>query len=108
MTNDASIATNGEPGKKASIRKKPAYRQAITALVDLAASTPFDVLIGDQFPHCVHDDLDTAFERRHRKTYYAFAVALNTDYEQRRAERRKAGAGKAAATRAASRARVQQ
>ncbi|MGX1352488.1 hypothetical protein AB7M49_006097 [Bradyrhizobium elkanii] len=83
-----------------SIPRTAAYRAAISALADAVADIPITKLAPVFLMNEVFYDLDAALERRHRRFAKALSDASDAHYRQQRIERRRAGARKAAVTRA--------
>jgi hypothetical protein len=84
--------------------RTPRYKTAINELVDAIADMPIDELASSSvyWGILVRADLHGALEKRHRKFNEALSDAVSKiDRQQREAERRRAGARKAALTRAA-------
>lgn len=80
--------------------RTPAYRAAINQLADAIAAIPIAELAPARLMSEVADDFDDALERRHRRFAEALLSASLAHYDQQKVERRKAGARKAAVTRA--------
>ncbi|MET4152006.1 hypothetical protein [Bradyrhizobium barranii] len=87
-----------------TFRRTPAYRAAIKQLADAIATMPIEDLAAVPLAQDLYFDFRDALERRHRSFVTELRKASVADDKQRRAERRKAGARKAAATRAKTKA----
>jgi hypothetical protein len=77
-----------------------AYRAAIHQLADAVADIAIEELASVSVRFEVADDFDRALERRHRRFANALSDAHFVEYKRQEVERRRAGARKAAITRA--------
>lgn len=83
-----------------------AYRAAIAQLADAIATMPIAQLAPASVGWEVSNDLDDALERQHRRFANALSEASMAEDKRRRAECRKAGARRAAVTRATNKAKA--